>query len=73
MSTLRKSDTQVVENDNVEPQPPQGRGEHPTLNADTARQGPRGTRVFFVLALGLIGAAVLLAVVYAVFFTRVAP
>ena len=72
MSTVRKSETQVIENDNVEPQPPQGRGDHPTLNADTARQGPRGTRVFLVLLLGVIGAFVLLAIAYALFFARIA-
>jgi hypothetical protein len=57
----------VIEADNVQPQPPQGRGEHPTLTSDTARQGPAGVRVLAVLGVSVIGAAVILAAIYAYF------
>ena len=54
----------VVEPDNVQPQPAQGRGEHPTLTSDTARQGPPGRRVLLVLTLSVLGAAVVLALIF---------
>jgi hypothetical protein len=58
----------VVEPDNVQPQPPQGRGDHPTLTSDTARQGPAGGRVLLVLGTSVVGAAVVLALIYALGF-----
>jgi hypothetical protein len=67
MATLDKIDPPIVEPDNVQPQPPQGRGESPTLTSDTARQGPKGSRVVTVLVTSLIGAVVLMAIVYAFF------
>jgi hypothetical protein len=60
---------EVIEPDNVQPQPRDGRGEHPTLTSDTARQGPAGVRVLAVLVSSIIGAIVILAVIYA-FFMR---
>ena len=67
MSTLDKIDPPVVEPDRVQPQPPQGRGEHPVVTGDTARQGPGGSRVLMVMLFGTIGAFVLMAIVYAFF------
>jgi hypothetical protein len=67
MSTLDKIDPPVVEPDRVQPQPPQGRGEHTVVTGDTARQGPGGSRVLMVMLFGTIGAFVLMAVVYAFF------
>jgi hypothetical protein len=58
----------VVEPDNVQPQPPQGRGEHPTLTSDTARQGPAGLRVLLVLGTSVVGAALILAAIFLFFF-----
>jgi hypothetical protein len=69
MGALDKIDPPIVEPDNVEPQPPEGRGDHPTVTADTARGGPPGTRVLVVLAVGAIGAFVLLAIIYAFYFS----
>jgi hypothetical protein len=67
MATLDKLDPPIVEPDNVQPQPPQGRGESPTLTSDTARQGPKGQRVVYIMVSSLIGAIVLMAIVYAFF------
>lgn len=67
MSTLDKIDPPVVEPDRMEPQPPEGRGAHPTVTADTARQGPAGFRVLWVLLVGVVGAFLLLAIAYAIF------
>ena len=67
MSTLDKIDPPIVESDTMQPQPPQGRGDHPTLTADTARQGPAGRRILYVLALGVAGAAFVMAIAYTFF------
>ena len=34
--------TRVIEKDKVQSAPPEGRGDHPTITGDTARQGPSG-------------------------------
>ena len=49
----------VVEEDNISP-PPHCRPDGPpqVVTSDTARQGPRGTRVFLVLAGSLVAAGV---------------
>ena len=49
----------VVEEDNIRP-PPHYRPDGPpqVVTSDTARQGPRGTRVFLVLAGSLVAAGV---------------
>jgi hypothetical protein len=49
----------VVEEDNISP-PPHYRPDGPpqVVTSDTARQGPRGTRVFLVLAGSLVAAGV---------------
>ena len=67
MSTLDKIDPPIVEPDNVQPQPPEGRGDGATITADTARQGPAGSRIVWVVAVGAIGAFVLMGLVYAYF------
>jgi hypothetical protein len=67
MSTLDKIDPPVVEPDNVEPQPRQGRGESPTITGDTARQGPKGSRILYVLIAGAIGAFIAMALIWAYF------
>jgi hypothetical protein len=51
----------------VQPQPPQGRGESPTLTSDTARQGPEGSRVLYIVAIGTIGAFLLMGIAYMFF------
>ena len=67
MSGLDKIDPPVVEHDQVQPQPAQGRGDHPVVTGDTARQGPAGSRVLYVTLLGTVGAFILLAIAYAIF------
>jgi hypothetical protein len=67
MATLDKIDPPIVEPDKVQPQPPEGRGESPTITGDTARQGPAGSRVMVVLVTGIIGAIVLMAIAYSFF------
>jgi len=64
MSIEDKLDDRVVEEDNVQPAPPQGRGDHPTITGDTARQGPAGRRVLYVLGVGFVGALVALMIAY---------
>ncbi len=64
----QNEDLTVVEPDNVQPQPPQGRGDHPTLTSDTARQGPPGYRVLLVLAMSVVGAAFILGGIYIFYF-----
>jgi hypothetical protein len=67
MSALDKIDPPVVENDRVQGQPPQGRGDHPVITGDTARQGPAGSRVLYVTIFGTVGAFILMAIAYAIF------
>ena len=67
MSALNKIDPPIVEPDNIQPQPRRGRGEAPVLSSDTARQGPQGSRVLYVLAFGIVGAIVLMAIAYELF------
>ncbi len=60
---------QVVENHVVEPDAtraaPRHTDAHPAVvTSDSARQGPRGTRVLYVLLIGLTLGLVLLGVVY---------
>jgi len=57
--------TRVIEKDKVQPAPPEGRGDHPTITGDTARQGPAGSRVLLVLAVGFTGALIVLVIAYA--------
>jgi hypothetical protein len=66
-SALDRIDPPIVEEDRMQPQPPEGRGDSPTITADTARQGPEGSRVVWVVAIGAIGAFVLMAIVYMFF------
>ena len=72
MPTLDKIDPPVIEPDNVQPQPPQGRGESPTITGDTARQGPSGRRVLYVVAFSAIGAFLAMAIIW-LFFVNMTP
>jgi hypothetical protein len=72
MPAIDKIDPPVVEPDNVQPQPPEGRGESPTITADTARQGPKGSRIVYVVAFGVIGAFVAMAIIW-MFFVNASP
>jgi hypothetical protein len=72
-STLDKIDPPIVERDNVQPQPEQGRGDHPTITADTARQGPEGSRVVWVVVIGAVGAFVLMGIAYMFFAAPPTP
>jgi hypothetical protein len=67
-SILADDSVHVVEEDNITP-PPHYRpdGAPQVVTSDTARQGPRGTRVFYVLAGGLV-AVVVAGIVIAAFF-----
>jgi hypothetical protein len=60
MDQLENEDgVHAVEEDNIVPPPHYRPGGAPQLvTSDTARQGPRGTRVFLVLAGSLIAAGV---------------
>jgi hypothetical protein len=69
MSALDKIDPPVVENDRVQAQPSQGRGDHPVVTGDTARQGPAGSRVLYVTIFGTVGAFILMAIAFAIFAT----
>ena len=66
-SALDKIDPPIIEPDTMQAQPPQGRGEHPTITGDTARQGPAGTRILYVLGIGIVGAALLMAIAFSFF------
>jgi hypothetical protein len=66
-SAIDRIDPPVIEPDNVLPQPPEGRGESPTLTSDTARQGPSGSRIIYIVAIGTIGAFVLMGIAYLFF------
>jgi len=56
----------TVEEDKVQPAPPQGREEPVQVTADTARQGPPGWRVLYVLIGGTAGAAIACLLAYAI-------
>ena len=64
MPTIDRIDPPVIEPDHVQPAPRDGRGEAPVVTGDTARQGPSGRRVLYVLVLGMLGAFVLMALAY---------
>ena len=49
-----KDATHVVEEDNIVPPPMYNENRPQVLTADTARQGPLGTPVFWVLIAGLV-------------------
>jgi hypothetical protein len=72
-STLDKIDPPVVEPDRMQPQPPGGRGDHPTVTADTARQGPKGSRVVLVVAIGAIGAFLAMGIAWLFFAAPTVP
>jgi hypothetical protein len=55
----------TVEPDKVQPAPPEGRDQPVRVTADTARQGPEGRRVLYVLLGGLVGAAIACVILYA--------
>lgn len=57
--------TPPIEEDNVQPAPPDGR-DTKNITTDTVRQGPAGWRVFYVLVLGTVGAALACLVAYAI-------
>ncbi len=62
---------QVIENHVIEPDSTQAAPRHTenhpaVVTGDSARQGPRGTRVLYVLTIGLALGLVLLGVVYVV-------
>ncbi|MDQ0391484.1 hypothetical protein [Labrys monachus] len=57
----------TIEEDKVQPAPPEGR-DPVTITADTARQGPAGWRVLYVLVGGTVGAAVACFLAYAIWF-----
>lgn len=67
MSALDKIDPPIVEADTMEPQPRNGRPEGTVVTADTARQGPEGSRVLKVMLVATIGALLVLAIAYGVF------
>jgi hypothetical protein len=67
MSALDKIDPPVIETDKVQGQPSQGRGDHPVVTGDTARQGPSGSRVLYVTIFGTVGAFILMAIAFAIF------
>jgi hypothetical protein len=49
----------TVEDDNIRPPPHYREGGPPqVLTADTARQGPRGSRVLVILVCGLVAVAI---------------
>ena len=64
MSDTKDIEARVVEEDKVQPAPPQGRGDHPVITGDTARQGPAGWRVLYILSIGFAGALIALAIAY---------
>ena len=64
MSDTKDIEALVVEEDKVQPAPPQGRGDHPVITGDTARQGPAGWRVLYILSIGFAGALIALAIAY---------
>jgi hypothetical protein len=55
----------TVEPDKVQPAPRQGREDPVRVTGDTARQGPDGHRVLYVLLGGLVGAALACFILYA--------
>ena len=59
MDKLENDGIHAVEDDNITP-PPHYRPDGPPqmVTSDTVRQGPRGTRVFLVLACSLVAADV---------------
>lgn len=64
MPILDKIDPPVVEPDNVQPQPRNSPDKAPVVTGDTARQGPPGSRVLYVLVIGIVGAIVLMLGIY---------
>jgi len=66
-SAIDRIDPPVIEPDNVQPQPPGGRGESPVLTSDTARQGPEGSRILYIVAIGTVGAIIAMGIAY-IFF-----
>lgn len=62
----------VVEPDSTRP-PPRHTDNHPAVvTGDTARQGPRGVRVFYVLSAGLALIVTIFGIIYAVIFHNAA-
>ncbi|CAM5765420.1 hypothetical protein LMIY3S_01477 [Labrys miyagiensis] len=55
----------TVEKDKVQPAPREGREEPVRITADTARQGPDGHRVLYVLLGGFVGAALACFILFA--------
>ncbi len=53
-----KDSTRIVEEDNITPPPMYEEGKPQVVTADTARQGPRGTPVLWVLIVAIVLAAV---------------
>jgi len=56
----------TIEEDKVQPAPPEGREEPVNVTADTARQGPPGWRGLYMLIAGTVGAAIACLVAYAI-------
>jgi len=64
MPAIDKIDPPVVENDHVQPAPRDRPDGPPIVTDDTARQGPPGRRVLYVLIIGTLGAFLLMALAY---------
>ena len=56
--------TNIIEPDTTRPAPRHTDGHPAVVTGDTARQGPRGTRVLYVLSVGLILGCVFLGAVF---------
>ena len=66
MSILNKIDPPVVEPDRMQSQPVNARDKAPVVTADTARQGPKGSRILLVVICGVVGAFVIMGAIWAV-------